>query len=84
MFAQIYAFQFDPSQAKSHVTSVEQVVAPDLRQQPGFQGMPLLVDRERGRALGVSYWASETTARAAGCAGSRDPQPRDRDVRSAH
>lgn len=75
MFAQIYAFQFDPSQAESHVKFVEQVVAPDLRRQPGFKGMQLLIDRERGRALGVSYWASEATARAAADRSANPPAP---------
>ena len=75
MFAQIYAFQFDPSQAESHVKFVEQVVASDLRRQPGFKGMQLLIDRERGRALGVSYWASEATARAAAERSANPPAP---------
>ena len=81
MFAQIYALQFDPSQAESHVKFAEQVVTPDLQQQPGFQGMQFLVDRQSGRAMGISYSDFAVPGRAAAeRAGSRDLRPQNRDT----
>jgi heme-degrading monooxygenase HmoA len=37
---------------------------PKYREQPGYKGFVLLLDREGGRALGVSFWESEDACRA--------------------
>jgi len=41
------------------VRSVREQVLPVLRDCKGFRGQLLLVDRERGEAIGISLWDSE-------------------------
>ena len=75
MFAQVYAYQADSSQTEADVQFVKQVVLPDLQSRRGFKGGRLLVDRQSGRAFGITYWENEAEARAAAERSANPPQP---------
>lgn len=75
MFAQVYSYQSDPSQTETDVQFVKQVVLSDMQNVRGFQGLRLLVDRQTGRCLGISYWATEADARAAAEQSANPPPP---------
>jgi heme-degrading monooxygenase HmoA len=44
---------------------------PKYREQPGYQGFTLLVNRQSGKALGVSFWESEDALRTSDELGKR-------------
>jgi heme-degrading monooxygenase HmoA len=75
MFAQVYSYQFDPSQTEANVQFVKHVVLPDLQGTRGFKGGRMLVDRQTGHALVISYWENEADARAAAEGSANPPQP---------
>jgi hypothetical protein len=41
-------------------------VVPVLEQQPGFEGYQILINRARGRLLGITLWDTEENGRLAG------------------
>jgi heme-degrading monooxygenase HmoA len=75
MFVQTYSYQADPAQTEAVSQFVKHVVVPDIQRQHGFQGLQALVDRQSGKGLGISYWATEADARAAATAAANPPQP---------
>jgi heme-degrading monooxygenase HmoA len=75
MFVEVFSYQSDPSQVEAHVEFVKHVVMPDNHKLPGFKGLQMLVDRQTGRSLGITYWANEADARAAAEQSANPPQP---------
>jgi heme-degrading monooxygenase HmoA len=55
----------DPSKVEEGIRFVREQALAIARQQPGFEGMRLLVNRSSGKAIGVTLWASEAAAQAA-------------------
>jgi heme-degrading monooxygenase HmoA len=43
---------------------------PKYREQPGYKGFVLMLDRDGGKALGVSFWESEDACRASDALGA--------------
>lgn len=41
-------------------------VVPVLEQQPGFEGYQILINRAKGRLLGITLWDTEENGRLAG------------------
>jgi len=67
-YARMTTFQADPSKVEEGIRFArEQALAP-IRQQSGFQGMRLLVDRQSGKMIAVTLWETEAAARDAGSA----------------
>src|SRR5687768_2285867 len=75
MFAQVYSYQSDPSQLEADLQFVKKFVLPDLQSMRGFKGGRMLVDRQTGRALGISYWENQADARAAAERVASPPPP---------
>ena len=65
MHARVVTFQGDPAKMQEMGTMFPQRVLPVLKQQRGFKGVTVLLDRERGKALGISLWESADAADAA-------------------
>ena len=64
-YVRMTTFQADPSKVEAGIRFArEQGLAP-IRQQPGFQGARMLVDRQSGKSIGVTLWESEAAAQAA-------------------
>lgn len=74
MFARVTTFEGSPESIEEGVRVFRTVLVPWFREATGFRGFVVLVDREHGRALGVSFWTSEETMRdpAAGGGHLRD------------
>src|SRR3712207_5602131 len=66
MYARLCHFRWPvPNTAGGRRTARERS-DPAFRQAPGFRGLVVLVDRERGEGVGISWWAPEADAAAAG------------------
>jgi heme-degrading monooxygenase HmoA len=64
MYARVLRLQGDASKADAVIENYESRVAPALREQGGYAGARLLVDREQGRSMSVTFWRDEAAARA--------------------
>ena len=58
MYARVTTLQLDPARVEDAVRRLEQEDVPGFRQLQGFKGFTLLVDRESGKMVGTSFWAS--------------------------
>jgi heme-degrading monooxygenase HmoA len=75
-----------PGQIDQGIDQVKSSVLPALEAQRGFKGLTLLVDRDKGTMLGISFWEDEQAVtdseeatrgereQAAAAAGSAGPQ----------
>lgn len=64
MFARSVAVQADPNRIDEGIEYVRGPVTDTLRAQQGSQGLSMLVDRDSGRVIVVSGWASEAAMHA--------------------
>ncbi len=64
-YARMTTLQADPSKLEEGIRFGREQALATLRQQPGFEGTRLLVDRTSGKTISVTLWASEAAARAA-------------------
>ena len=64
MYARHVTVKGDRGRVDEAVTRVRESVIPVLKQCEGFKGQLLLIDRERGEAIGISLWDSEDNMRA--------------------
>jgi heme-degrading monooxygenase HmoA len=58
MFLRATRIQTPPDKVGAAIENFEANIAKGLRSAPGNQGVVLLVDRESGGALGITYWES--------------------------
>lgn len=68
-YARLATYQADPSKLEDSIRFAREQGIAIFRQQPGFQGVLLLVDRQSGKTIGVTLWESEA-AQAAAAAGA--------------
>ena len=59
MFARVSTFTGTSDQVDEAVSQVRESVVPRLEQLDGYRGSYLLVDRENGKTLAVTFWESE-------------------------
>jgi heme-degrading monooxygenase HmoA len=52
-----------PERIDQTIRGFEQGELPDLEQQPGYQGVLVLVDHKGGKAAAISFWDSEDNLR---------------------
>ena len=64
MFARVSTYQGDPGQIDQGLAYDLENILPKVNQIDGFEGLYYLVDRESGKALSMTLWASEQTMRA--------------------
>ena len=64
-YVRMTTLQADPSKLEEGIRFAREQALATLRQQPGFEGTRLLVDRASGKTISVTLWASEAAARAA-------------------
>ena len=70
MHARTGRVSFSPEKADEVTNRVKQLVA-RYQGQDGFKRFTLLIDRDRGEALGISLWESEAAMKAAAELGDR-------------
>jgi hypothetical protein len=59
VFSRVNVLQTTPDRIADVSRAVREVVHPGIRGEAGYVGYIVLGDRETGRALGVTLWASE-------------------------
>ena len=66
MHARVVTFQGSPEQVQQGAEQrFRERVLPTLQQQAGFKGAYVLLDRTRGKLLGITLWESEEAAHRA-------------------
>ena len=65
MHASIVTFQSSAERIGDRGQGFRERVLPALQQQAGFQGAYVLLDRARGKLLGITLWESGQAAEAA-------------------
>jgi heme-degrading monooxygenase HmoA len=68
MFARVVARTWKPDQSEEGIRLFRELSLGALQVLPGFRGAYLLVDREKGRGEGISFWDTEAHARDANAA----------------
>ena len=63
MFARVSTFTGASDQVDEAVRQVREDVLPRTEQLDGYKGAYLLVDRENGKSLAVTFWESEEAMR---------------------
>jgi len=63
-------FEMSPDKVDDAVGEFEDGVIPRFREISGYKGFTLLVNRENGKTLGISFWESEDGVNASGDLGA--------------
>jgi hypothetical protein len=58
VYARVTWFEGAGERAREAVRGIRELALPAARSAPGFEGLMFLVDRNAGRALAVTLWAS--------------------------
>lgn len=64
MHARVGVYKGTPEQTEEGLRNFREKTTEQLRQLDGFEGAYLLADREGGKALTITLWASESAAEA--------------------
>lgn len=59
MFARVSRFTASVGQLEDGLAYQRKVLAPRLEEQPGFEGLMLMMDRGTGFAYNISFWKTE-------------------------
>ncbi|MDQ3867489.1 MAG: antibiotic biosynthesis monooxygenase [Actinomycetota bacterium] len=62
VYARVTTFSGPPDRLEEGLRLFRENVMPWMRDVTGFRGFLALVDREHGRSLGITFWASEEAA----------------------
>lgn len=65
MFAHVYSVSWDPTHLDQVLEYVRQTIVPTNQNLKGFKGYRLLVDRQAGTGLGITYWDTEADLKVA-------------------
>jgi heme-degrading monooxygenase HmoA len=64
MYARVLRVNGDPAKADDGIETYRSRVAPALKEQGGYAGARLLINRETGAGMSITFWQSEQTLRA--------------------
>jgi heme-degrading monooxygenase HmoA len=64
MYARVLRVTGDPAKADDGIETYRSRVAPALKEQGGYAGARLLIDRETGAGMSITFWQDEQTLRA--------------------
>jgi heme-degrading monooxygenase HmoA len=64
MHARMGRVSFSADRADEMISRVRDRTVPMYQDADGFKGFTLMVDRENGEAVGISFWESEEAMRA--------------------
>jgi heme-degrading monooxygenase HmoA len=64
MHARSGAFQLSSDKVDDAISTFESEQLPRYKEQDGYKGFTLLVDRDGGAVLGISFWESEDALKA--------------------
>jgi heme-degrading monooxygenase HmoA len=66
MYARVITAQNQPGKVDEAVQMYRESMLPEARQQPGFKGALMLVDRSTGKGISITLWQTEADAQASG------------------
>ncbi len=66
MYARLSHFHWPAANTEEGIRVARELILPAFRQAPGFRGLDVMVDRATGEGVGISWWATEADAVAAG------------------
>ena len=66
MYARLSHFRWPTTNTAEGIRLARERILPAFRQAPGFRGLDVLFDRRAGEGVGISWWATEADAAAAG------------------
>jgi len=66
MYARLSHIHWPAANTAEGIRVAREMILPAFRQAPGFRRLDVLVDRETGEGVGISWWATEADAAAAG------------------
>ena len=64
MYARVTRAMYEPERTEDAARYVREEVMPRMQGQSGFKGFYQLIDRQSGRALGISLWESREAMEA--------------------
>jgi heme-degrading monooxygenase HmoA len=64
MHARIGRISFSSDKADDVTSHVRENIVPKYQEQDGFKGFTLLLDRDGGEGIGISFWESEDAMKA--------------------
>lgn len=62
MFARVTTAYIKPERVDKLIEIFDQSIVPAAREQEGYKGADLLIDRESGKGLAITYWETEKDA----------------------
>ncbi len=71
MFARVATSQPRPDLVNDAIRNYHEQISSTVKNQKGFKGTLLLVDRKGGRTVGITLWESEADMRASEASGSQ-------------
>ena len=74
MHARSGSLEVAPERLDDAIARFEQELVPRYREQSGYKGFTMLVDRESGKVHGLSFWDSEADMTAADSLGAEARQ----------
>ncbi len=74
MYARVTFVQFLPEKIDEAIGVYQDSYLPDAKQQKGNEGGSLLIDRETGKGISISLWASEADMTAGETSGHHQQQ----------
>ena len=66
MYARFVTLQFQPGKLDEALHITNESIRPELRQQAGFQGTTVLLDRSNNKVVAISLWQTEADLQASG------------------
>ena len=66
MYARVTTIQISPYRLDEAIGTLREQVAPAMRQQDGFKGYLMLVDRSTGKSLNITLWEGEEDRQVTG------------------
>lgn len=64
MYVRASTIVADPAKADEGTKYYSEQMVPSIQHQPGFMGALLLIDRETGKSLGLTFWEDQEALKA--------------------
>jgi quinol monooxygenase YgiN len=74
MHARVVSNQIQPGKMDQWLSLIQDSIVPALKEQDGFQGFVVLVDREHDKSIGYSMWTSAADLAASEASGNYQQQ----------
>jgi quinol monooxygenase YgiN len=74
MHARVVSNQIQPGKVDEWLAIIRDSIVPSLKELDGFQGFVALIDREHGKSIGYSVWASAADLAASETSGNYQQQ----------